>query len=213
MSKKVLEMLKENMLSLDFEAALATGADILNDTDENCISDAVNAVSDTLQIVGKRFQDGDWYLNELVISGEIAKELMELFEPHMDKKNTASLGTVVVGTVAGDLHDLGKNIFISYAKNAGFNIIDLGVDVKTEQFVNAVKENTPVALGLSCLLTFTEKEIGKVIQALQNENLRQNLKIVIGGAALTEKLAEDIGADAFAPDAITGIDKLKTWVA
>ncbi|MDM7999585.1 MAG: cobalamin-dependent protein [Dehalococcoidia bacterium] len=111
------------------------------------------------------------------------------------------------------MHDLGKNIFINYARSAGFNVIDLGVDVATARFVGAVKQHHPLALGMSCLLTSTEKELGKVVQELKKHGLRDKVKVIIGGAALSERTAGDAGADVFAPDAITGLDVVKKWSA
>jgi len=131
----------------------------------------------------------------------------------MEAGATESAGTVVVGTVAGDLHDLGKNIFVNYAKSAGFNMIDLGIDVPTQKFIDAVKEHNPLALGMSCLLTSTDMEIGKVIEELKRQNLRDKVKVIIGGAALTEGFAKSVGADAFAPDAVTGTDIIEEWGA
>ncbi len=211
MSNELLDQLKKNLLSLDFDATLSVANDIIRSKGIIDINDAVNVVSDSLRIVGQKFQEGDWFLNELVISGELAKDLMALFSPHMQKQAGLSLGTVVVGTVAGDLHDLGKNIFVNHATNAGFEVVDLGVNVKSEAFIKAVSENNPVVLGMSCLLTFTEKELGKVIDALEKVNLRDKVKVIIGGAAITEKLANEIGADAFAPDAVTGTDIIRQW--
>jgi len=136
-----------------------------------------------------------------------------LLSPLMETASSGPLGTVVVGTVAGDLHDLGKNIFINYARSAGFKLIDLGVDVPAEGFVSAVKEHHPLALGMSCLLTITDSEIGKVIEGLKRQNVRDKVKVIIGGAALTEQFAENAGADAFAPDAVTGTDIIRRWGA
>ncbi len=211
MSDELLDKLKQNLLGLDFDASRESANAIVNSDGKVEINDAVSAVSDSLQVVGKNFQEGEWFLNELVVAGEIAKEVMEIFAPYMEKNAEQPLGTVVVGTVAGDLHDLGKNIFVNHAKNAGFSIVDLGVDVKSDTFVSAVKENNPVALGMSCLLTFTEKELGKVIEGLKAAGLRDSVKVIIGGAAITENLADEIGADAFAPDAISGVDFIKSW--
>jgi len=212
MAHHLLEDLRKNMLALDFSATLESARLIIEASGDMDITEGVQAVSDSLQVVGRRFQEGEWFLAELVIAGEIAKEVMELFSPLLKKETARSLGKVVVGTVAGDLHDLGKNIFINHAQNAGFDIIDLGVDVKTDTFVQAVRQNSPVALGMSCLLTSTEKELGKVIEALKAENLRDKVKIIIGGAALTAALSSAVGADAFAPDAITGTDIIKSWI-
>jgi dimethylamine corrinoid protein len=163
--------------------------------------------------VGKKFQDGEWFLAELVYAGEIAKEVMARLSPLMQAEDSQSQGTVVIGTVAGDLHDLGKNIFINYARSAGFKVIDLGIDVPTARFVGAVKEHQPLALGMSCLLTSTEKELGKVVDELKKQGVRDTVKVVVGGAALSERSASNAAADAFAPDAITGLDMIKKWSA
>ena len=211
MSGEILEQLKAKLLDLDMDGAvelaeLVAGGDVR-------IADAVNAISEGLEVVGQRFQRGEWFLTELVYAGEIARETMDLLSPLMETASSGPLGTVVVGTVAGDLHDLGKDIFINYARSAGFELIDLGVDVPAEGFVSAVKEHHPLALGMSCLLTTTDSEIGKVIEGLKRQNVRDKVKVIIGGAALTEQFAGNAGADAFAPDAVTGTDIIKRWGA
>lgn len=211
MSGEILEQLKARLLDLDMDGAvelaeLVAGGDVR-------IADAVNAISEGLEVVGQRFQRGEWFLTELVYAGEIARETMDLLSPLMETASSGPLGTVVVGTVAGDLHDLGKDIFINYARSAGFKLIDLGVDVPAEGFVSAVKEHHPLALGMSCLLTTTDSEIGKVIEGLKRQNVRDKVKVIIGGAALTEQFAENAGADAFAPDAVTGTDIIRRWGA
>jgi methanogenic corrinoid protein MtbC1 len=211
MSSNVLERLKNGLLELDIDTAVEAANSIIERDDSEAIKDAVDAVTDALQIVGKRFQDGEWFLIELVYAGEIANEVTNLLSPLMEAGVMRAAGTVAVGTVAGDLHDLGKNIFINYAKSAGFNVIDLGIDVSVERFVNAVKEHSPLALGMSCLLTSMDMEIGRVIEELKKQSLRDKVKVIIGGAALTERFAENVGADAFAPDAVTGVDIIKGW--
>jgi methanogenic corrinoid protein MtbC1 len=213
MSDNTIEQLKNAMLALDMDAALKATNDVVKTQSKSAVKEAVDTVTQALQIVGKRFQDGDWYLAELVYGGEIAKEVMALLSPLMQAEASRSQGTVVIGTVAGDLHDLGKNIFINYARSSGFNVVDLGVDVPAAKFASAVKEHKPLALGMSCLLTSTEKELGKVIEELRKQGLRDKVKVVIGGAALSERTARDVAADAFAPDAITGLDIIKKWSA
>lgn len=195
------------------DAALKAANAIAGLQNRSSAKEAVDAVTQALQIVGKRFQTGEWFLSELVYAGEISKEIMNLLSPLMQAESSQSRGNIVIGTVAGDLHDLGKNIFINYAKSAGFNVIDLGVDIKTERFIEAVRQDKPIALGLSCLLTSTEPELGKIIEGLKEHGLRDGVKIVIGGAALSQRVADSIGADAFAPDAITGLDIIKGWSA
>jgi dimethylamine corrinoid protein len=209
-SKEILEQLKNSLLELDMSATLEAASSAVKGEGKTSVQDAVNAVSEALQVVGKRFQTGEWFLNELVYAGEIAKEVMNLLSPLMKADSSKSLGTVVVGTVAGDIHDLGKNIFINYARSAGFNVIDLGVDVPVPKFV---KEHKPLALGISCLLTSTDKEIGRVIEELKRQKIRDSVKVIIGGAALTEGFAKSAGVDAFAPDAVTGTDIVKKWSA
>ena len=213
MSSEILEKLQNALLDLDMEAALGAANAIVSGENTTTVTEAVNAVTNGLQVIGKRFQDGEWFLAELVYAGEIAKEVMNLLSPLMEAGSSESAGTIVVGTVAGDIHDLGKNIFINYAKSAGFNVIDLGVDVSVERYIDAVREHNPLALGMSCLLTSTDKELAKVIDELKNHNLRDKVKVIIGGAALTEHFARNVGADAFAPDAVTGTDIVKGWSA
>ena len=211
MSNDTIEQLRDGLLALDMDAALKATNSVIKLQNKSKVKEAVDAVTQALQVVGKRFQEGEWFLAELVYAGEIAKEVMNLLSPLMQAELSQSRGTIVIGTVANDLHDLGKNIFINYARSAGFKVIDLGVNVPTEKFVNAVKEHKPLSLGMSCLLTSTEGELGKVIQELKRQNMREKVKVIIGGAALSERVARDISADAFAPDAITGIDIIKGW--
>ena len=213
MAGEALDRLKNGLLELDMQGAVAAAASIADGGDSAAVKGAVDAVADALHIIGRRFQEGEWFLAELVYAGEIAKEVMSLLSPLMDAGDSGAAGTVVVGTVAGDLHDLGKNIFINYAKSAGFSVIDLGIDVPCDRFIAAVKEHRPLALGMSCLLTSTEAEIGRVIEALKEANLRDTVKVIIGGAALTAGFARQAGADAFAPDAVTGTDIIRQWSA
>jgi methanogenic corrinoid protein MtbC1 len=211
MSDDSLEKLKNGLLELEIDTSVNAAEKIAATGDPQVIKNAVDTFTSALQTVGKRFQDGEWFLAELVYAGEISREVMNVLSPLMEAGAMEAAGTVVVGTVAGDLHDLGKNIFISYAKSAGFNMIDLGIDVPTRKFVDAVKEHHPLAIGMSCLLTSTDMEIGKVVGELKSEGLRDRVKVIIGGAALTEQFAKDAGVDAFAPDAVTGTDIVKKW--
>ena len=213
MANDILEKMKSSLLDLDMDATIENVNSIIRSDGTVSVQEAIDAISAALQVVGKRFQDGDWFLTELVYSGEIAKEAMELLSPLLAVGTSQQLGAIAVGTVAGDLHDLGKNIFINFARSAGFEVIDLGVDVSKEKFVSAVKDHSPLALGMSCLLTVTAAEIGKVIEELINQGLREKIKVIIGGACLTEEFATDVGADAFAPDAVTGTDIIKKWIA
>ncbi|NQT72745.1 MAG: cobalamin B12-binding domain-containing protein [Chloroflexi bacterium] len=211
MSGDTRQNLQDSLLALDMQTTIVQVKSVIEGNSEINATEAADAITSALEIVGRRFQNGEWYLAELVYSGEIAKAALELLSPAMTLGIASGRGTIVVGTVAGDMHDLGKDIFINYSKSAGFNIVDLGVDVPTGTFISAVREHQPVALGMSCLLTITAPEVGKVIQALENEHLRDVVRVIIGGAALTETFATEVKADAFAPDAVTGTDIIKRW--
>jgi dimethylamine corrinoid protein len=213
MPDDTIEQLRNGMLALEMDAAMKATDAVVNGQNKAAVKEAVDAVTQALQVVGKKFQDGEWFLAELVYAGEIAKDIMARLSPLMQAEDSQSQGTIVIGTVAGDLHDLGKNIFVNYARSAGFKVIDLGVDVPTAKFASAVKEHKPLALGMSCLLTSTEKELGRVVDELKKQGVRETVKVVVGGAALSERTARDIGADVFAPDAITGLDMIKKWSA
>lgn len=213
MNTDAIPRLKMALLDLDMEAALESARSVVEADGANGARRAVDAVAQALEVVGKRFQDGEWFVAELVYSGEIAKETLGLLAPLLAGGAAGRLGTVVVGTVAGDLHDLGKNIFANYATSAGFEIVDLGIDVPAARFVAAAEQYRPLALGLSCLLTITAGQVRQVLEALDRAGIRGSVKVIVGGAALTEQFAREVGADAFAPDAVTGTDVIKAWSA
>ncbi len=172
----------------------------------------INTITKAMEIVGQKFQKEEYYLTELVMAGEITKSILAIMEPIMKTEKGGPKVTIVTGTVQGDLHDLGKNIFVTFAKSAGFNVVDLGNDVSAEKYIEAVNREKAKVLGLSCLLTATDKELGKVIEALKKAKLRDKVMVIIGGAAVTEELVKEIGGDAFAPDAITGLNQIKEWL-
>jgi methylmalonyl-CoA mutase cobalamin-binding domain/chain len=209
MPDETLRKLKDGLLGLD-KACTLEAAKALLDTGGDAQA-GVDALAEGLENVGRRFQQGDWFLGELVYAGEIAKEAMELLSPYLRADGSRKQGCVVVGTVSGDLHDLGKNIFASYARSAGFDVVDLGVDVSAEAFAAAARQHEPVALGVSCLLTSCAGGIPQALEALATQGLRDAVKVVIGGAALTGEYAKEVGADAFAPDAVTGTDIVRGW--
>lgn len=213
MTDDLLERLKFALLDLDMSSALATARSAVDVSNDAIAARAVDVVSEALQTVGRRFQTGEWFLAELVYAAEIAREALSILSPHGNSHTTRSLGTIVVGTVAGDLHDLGKNIFISYARSVGFHIVDLGINVPADIFVDAVRQNRPMALGMSCIMTTMAVNLEQVVDELKQQGLREQVKIIIGGAALTAQYASDIGVDAFAPDAVTGTDIVKAWSA
>jgi methylmalonyl-CoA mutase cobalamin-binding domain/chain len=206
-----MESLQKALLALNKADVLASIDALIEESGAARAQEAVDAIAAALKIVGRRFQDGEWFLNELIYSGEIAKEAMEKLNPLIASSGAKSKGVVVVGTVLGDLHDLGKDIFANYARSVGFDVTDLGVNVAAEEFTKAARELEPLAVGISCLLTSCAGGVGRVIQDLSQNGIRDGTKIIVGGAALTEEFANDVGADAFAADAVTGTDIIRGW--
>ncbi len=151
--------------------------------------------------VGELFEEGEKFVPEMLISARAMQAAMEILKPHLVDAGVESSGKVVIGTVAGDLHDIGKNLVSMMLEGAGFEIVDLGSDVSADQFIEAVQKNEPDIVGMSALLTTTMTSIGTTIDALAQAGLRDKVKILIGGAPVTQDFADKVGADGFAPDA------------
>jgi len=150
--------------------------------------------------VGKRFEEGEFFIPEMLIAARAMQAGVRLLKPHLAEGASKAAGRIAIGTVKGDLHDLGKNLVAMMLEAAGFEVKDLGVDVSPEGFVKAVQEGAQV-IGMSALLTTTMPNMQNTIAALKTAGLRDKVKVVIGGAPVTEAYASQIGADAFAPDA------------
>lgn len=151
--------------------------------------------------VGRLFEEGEKFVPEMLIAARAMQAALNILKPLMTQSESAVLGKVVIGTVAGDLHDIGKNLVGMMLEGAGFQIIDLGTDVAPEKFVEAVRENKPDIIGMSALLTTTVSSIPSTIEALIEAGLRDSVKVMVGGAPITQDFANKIGADGFAPDA------------
>jgi 5-methyltetrahydrofolate--homocysteine methyltransferase len=151
--------------------------------------------------VGRRFEEGEYFVPEMLIAARAMQNGLKLLKPRLVQNGVAAVGKVALGTVAGDLHDIGKNLVGMMLEGAGFEVIDLGADVKPEAFVAAVREHKPDIIGLSALLTTTMPNMIFIIQALEEAGLRKQVKVMIGGAPVTEEYAKKIGADGFAYDA------------
>jgi len=168
-------------------------------------------IIEPLREIGDKFGRGEIFLSELIMSAEAAKAAMEVIVPEIRKgeKKVGYLGRVVIGTVAGDIHDIGKNIVAALLTAEGFEVIDLGVDVPTEKFIDKVRELKPDILGLSALLTTTMPVQREVIEALKKAGLRDSVKVMVGGAPVTAEWAQEIGADAYGADALDAVKKAK----
>jgi methylmalonyl-CoA mutase cobalamin-binding domain/chain len=165
-----------------------------------------------MELVGRKYESGEYFLTELVTAGEIMKQILELLKPYLDRTASGQAGTIVTGTIQGDLHDIGKNIFNILAIGAGFQVIDLGVDVPPDKFLDAAKANDARVVGISALLTTTMLSMSDVIEALNTAGLRDRVRVIIGGAPISEDFGKRIGADAAASDAVNGLKKVKQWL-
>ncbi|MBW2543922.1 MAG: corrinoid protein [Deltaproteobacteria bacterium] len=154
-------------------------------------------------IIGEKFKNNEVFVPEMLIAARAMNKALEILEPEMINADIKSAGTLVIGSVEGDLHDIGKNLVGIMFKGAGFKIIDLGVDVSADRFIKTAKENTADFIGLSALLTTTMTNMEDTIKGLKAENL--SIKVLVGGAPLTEKFAREIEADGYAPDAASAV--------
>ncbi|HWQ41559.1 MAG TPA: corrinoid protein [Desulfosporosinus sp.] len=159
-----------------------------------------------MNVVGVRFKAGDMFVPEVMMSARAMSAGIELVKPLIAERDMPTAGKVVIGTVKGDLHDIGKKLVVMMLESAGFEIVDLGVDIDPATFVKAVKEHKPQVIGMSALLTTTMLSMVDTIEALKEEGLRDSVKIIIGGAPITPAFAEQIGADGYAPDAASATD-------
>lgn len=154
--------------------------------------------------VGNRFEVGEIFVPEMLVAARAMAEGLEVLRPYLLASGVKPVATAVIGTVRGDLHDIGKNLAGMMLEGVGFRVIDLGVDVSPQKFVDAAREHKPELVGMSALLTTTMNAMKDTIDAFKAQNLRESLKILVGGAPITQAFADQIGADGFAPDAASG---------
>jgi corrinoid protein of di/trimethylamine methyltransferase len=165
-----------------------------------------------MEEVGRRFECNEFYVPEMLVSARAMKSGLALLRPLLTEAHVEAVGKVVIGTVKGDLHDIGKNLVAMMLEGAGFEVVDLGADVPADKYVTAVKELRPNLVACSALLTTTMPGIKSVIHQLEEEGLRDQVKVIIGGAPVTDKYATDIGADGFAPDAASAASLAKQLI-
>lgn len=162
-----------------------------------------------MEEIGERFQEGKAFVPNLLMSARAMKGSLEILKPLLKDESEATVGRIVIGTVKGDLHDIGKNLVASMFEGCGFEVINLGIDVSDQQFVTAIKEHNADIVCLSALLTTTMNYMKEVITALENSGLRDKVKVMIGGAPLSEDFANRIGADAYTSNANAAVKKAK----
>ncbi len=183
--------------------------------DEGKMPDAImgQALIPAMDVVGKLFQDGEYFLPELLVAARAMQKSVEVIKQRSPAGSVAKSGKAVVGTVKGDLHDIGKNLLAMALEGAGFEVVDLGSDVAAEQFVGAVKEHKPDVVGMSALLSTTMYMMKDVIEAIDKAGLHSGVKIMVGGAPLSGDYAKKIGADFYGPDCVAGRDYARSVVA
>jgi 5-methyltetrahydrofolate--homocysteine methyltransferase len=187
------------------QAAINSGADPLAIINEGLIAG--------MNVVGASFKSGQMFVPEVLMSARTMSAGMELVKPLLGGQEAPSAGKVVIGTVKGDLHDLGKNLVAMMLESGGFNVVNLGIDLAPEKFVQAVKDYQPQVVGLSALLTTTMLVMKDVIELLKEEGLRDKVRVVIGGAPISYDFASEIGADGFAPDAASAVELCRKLLA
>jgi len=206
LKEEILGKLKESIANCDIEmtknmAKEALKANIL-------LSEVIfNGLVKGLEIVGEKYEKGEYFLAELIMAGEAMHEALNILIPKQDiiKEKVPSKGKIVIGTVEGDIHDIGKSLVSIFLRAAGYEIYDLGVDVPAEKFIEKIKETNANILALSALLSTTMMNMAKVIEALKKEGLRDKVKVIIGGAPCDLEFAHKIGADGYGKDAYEAV--------
>lgn len=207
------DKLREAIVEMQEEEALALTKTFL--AAGGSADEVLEICREALEIVGKRFEKGEYFLPELVLAGEMLREISDILKPLLAAKGTGeatSAGTVVIGTVHGDLHDIGKNIVCFMLEVNGYKVIDLGIDVPVEKFVDTVRESNPLVLGLSGFLTLAFNSMKETIDALAKAGLRDKLKIMIGGGQIDDAVRAYTGADAFGRNAMAAVILCRQWI-
>ncbi len=206
--EEVLQKLFDAVLEGDFDSVKTNVQAALDvKLDPNVILN--EGMIAAMREVGCRFEAGEYYVPEMLIAARAMQSGMAILKPYLQQTDRKSSGKVVIGTVKGDLHDIGKNLVALMLEGAGFEIKDLGVDVPIEEFIRVVREEKPDIVGMSALLTTTMQMMKQTIDAFQAAGLRDQVKFIIGGAPVTESYANQIGADGFSPDASRAVNVAK----
>ncbi len=209
---ETLKSLFDAILDGDVEAAKSTVQKAL-DTQLNPTTILNEAMIAAMHEVGCRFEAGEYFVPEMLISARAMQTGMAILKPYLQQTDVKSRGKVVIGTVKGDLHDIGKNLVALMLEGAGFEVKDLGVDVPIEKFMQAVQEEKPDIVAMSALLTTTMQMMKQTVQAFVEAGLRDKIKIMIGGAPVTEAFANEVGADGFSQDASRAVSVAQSLVA
>ena len=200
-----IEALKENLMAgkadevgRNVEEALSLGLSTQTILNKGLVT--------AMDVVGQKFKANEIYVPDVLIAARAMHAGMDVLKPLFVKQGVKKIGKIVIGTVRGDLHDIGKNLVAVMMEGAGFEVVDLGIDVSSEKFIDAVREHKPTFLGMSALLTTTMLSMPKVIDALKEAGLRDEVKVIVGGAPVSREFAKEIGADGYADDARSAVE-------
>ena len=208
---KYLKALKEGIVNLDFDATTKAAREAM-EAGVDPLRAITDGLAEGLKIVGEKFERREYFLSELVVAAEVMKEATSIIQPYVKEGKAKARGKVVLATVQGDNHDIGKSLVGTLLRVSGFEVVDLGVDVPTDKIVEGVMVERPEILGLSALLTVTMPEMWEVIKGLGVVGIRERVKVIVGGSPVTKQFADKIGADYRAEDAIDGVKKCVEWV-
>ncbi len=210
--QEILDKLKNMVLDFDIDNAEEAAKEAI-DSGVNPV-EAANALTIGIQIVGDKFGSGELFLPDLVCSSEVLKKAFPVINAEIEKRGekAASLGKVILGTVFGDIHNIGKDMVSTLLYAAGFEVIDLGINVKSEDFLKAVSEESPDILAMSALLTTTSAEQKNVIEGLTRAGLRDKVKVIVGGSPINQEFADLIGADGYGATAPEGVKMVKKFL-
>jgi 5-methyltetrahydrofolate--homocysteine methyltransferase len=209
--EEILQRLQDSIVQFDFDGIKGVAQEAI-EARIPAYEAVMEGLSKGMDVIGDKFSKGEAFLSELIMAGETMKEAMQVLEPHMKIPEGKTSGVVVLGTVYGDMHDLGKNIVALLLQSAGFKVIDLGVDVSSQSFVDAVKENNADVLAMSSLVTTTMPHMKEAIEELSNAGLRGGVKVLVGGAPVDDAYAESIGADGYGKDAVSAVEICRGWM-
>jgi 5-methyltetrahydrofolate--homocysteine methyltransferase len=224
MSEDIISMLKENVIQgrktreeMGIDDSLSGTPGVVelvqSALDNNIAADVIikQALTAGMEVVGEKFSTKEYFIPDMLASADAVGAAMDILKPLLETANIETKGKLVIATVKGDIHDIGKNIVAILLKGAGYEVHDIGIDVPEDKIIDVVKSEKPDYLGLSALLTTTMTEMEVVIKALKENGLRDSVKVLIGGAAVSDEYAEEIGADAFCADGFQAIKVLETY--
>jgi methylmalonyl-CoA mutase cobalamin-binding domain/chain len=207
----MIDRFEDSIVKLDVERAIDVYKK-LTQSSKVSVDEIFEAIGRALDVVGRKYEDKEYFLSELIMAGEVVKEVLKLVEPKYKRDKRKAIATVVLATVRGDLHDIGKNILAMLLESSGFKVVDLGNDVPAGRIAKAVRENSARILGLSTLLTTTMPEFGNVVEKLNEKGLRKKVKVIVGGAAVNEDVAKRYGVDAWGKTAVEGVRICRQWL-